>query len=77
MEKFRKFWKYGFVGGSGGGAPRSKQIFKELVEKSMETFKTLKIFMNFLRIFEYFLKFYRKFRVNLGEILERFGNMDL
>ena len=39
-EKFRKFWKYAFVGSS------SKNN-KNLVEKSMKTSKILKIFMNF------------------------------
>ena len=43
------FWKYGFVGGSGGGgAPEaSENILKKLVEKSMETCKLLKIAVNF------------------------------
>ena len=39
--------------------------------------KSMKIDMQILRFFEGFLKFYRNFRENLGEILENLGNMDL
>ena len=46
MEKFRKFWKYGFVGGSGADPPEASENIKKLVEKSMETCKILKIFIN-------------------------------
>ena len=49
-EKFRKFWKYGFVGGSGGGAAEASENIKKLVEKSMENGKILKLFMKFQRI---------------------------
>ena len=49
-EKFRKFWKYAFVGGSGAKPPEASDIFKNLVEKSMETCK-LKVFMNYESIF--------------------------
>ena len=47
-EKFRIFWRYAFVVGSGGGAPlpEPSEIIKNLVEKSMEIFKCLKIFTN-------------------------------
>ena len=47
MEKFRKFWKYGFVVGSGGGAPETNENIKKLVKKSMENGKILKPFMKF------------------------------
>ena len=47
MEKFRKFRKYGFVGGSGAEPPEASENIKKLVEKSVETGKILKIFMNF------------------------------
>ena len=46
-EKFKNIWKYTFVGGSRGGAPDANEISKTLVEKSMETCKLLKFFMNF------------------------------
>ena len=46
-EKFSKFWKYAFVGVSGGGPPEASEMIKNLVEKSMETCNFLKIFMNF------------------------------
>ena len=46
MEKFRKFSKYGFVGGS-GAEPRRFENIKKLIEKSMETCKILKVFMHF------------------------------
>ena len=44
MEKFRKFWKYGFVGGSGGGPHRSQRKYQKITRKingkrqSFETF---------------------------------------
>ena len=47
MWIFGKFWKCGFVGGSGAGPPEASGNIKKLVENSMETFKILKIFMNF------------------------------
>ena len=50
-EKFRKFGKYAFVGGSGAEPPEASEIIKNLVEKSMETCKLLKTFMNSERIF--------------------------
>ena len=46
MEKFRKFWKYGFVGGSGAEPHEASENLKT-AEKSIETCKILKIFMNF------------------------------
>ena len=51
LRKFRKFWKYAFVGGSGAEPPGPSEIIKNLVEKSMETCKRLKIFMNYESIF--------------------------
>ena len=50
-EKFRKFREYAFVGGSGAEPIEASEIIKKLVEKSMETCKILKIFMNHLSIF--------------------------
>ena len=41
MEKFRKFWKCGFV------APEASENIAKLVEKSMENGKILKLFMKF------------------------------
>ena len=41
METFRKFWKYAFIGAN------QEKLFKKLVEKSIETCKILKVFMNF------------------------------
>ena len=46
-KKFRKSWKYGFVGGPGAEPPEASENYKKLVEKSLETCKILKIFMNF------------------------------
>ena len=48
-EKFRKFWKYGFVGSSGVGAPppEATENMKILVGKSMENGKILKLYMKF------------------------------
>ena len=46
-ENFRKFWKYGFEGGSGGGDPEANENITKLVEKSMENGKILKLFMKF------------------------------
>ena len=43
----RKFWKYAFVGGSS----EASEIIENLVEKTMETSKHLKIFMNYESIF--------------------------
>ena len=52
MEKFRKLWKYGRGrGGLGAELPEANEIIKNLVEKSMETGKLLKIFMNYETIF--------------------------
>ena len=45
MKKFRKFWKYAFVGVQGTEPPEASEIIKNLVEKSMETCKLLKILM--------------------------------
>ena len=45
-----KFWIYAFVGGSEGGASETSENIKKWVEKSMETCKILKIFINFDRI---------------------------
>ena len=36
-ENLSKFWKYAFVGGSGGGALEASDFIKNLVEKSMES----------------------------------------
>ena len=47
MENLRKFWKYGFVGGSGAEPPEASENIKKLVEKSMENGKILKPFMKF------------------------------
>ena len=47
MEKFRKFWKYGFVEGSGAEPPEARENIKKFVEKSMENCKILKLFMKF------------------------------
>ena len=33
MENFRKFWKYGLVGGSGGGAPEAKENILKISRK--------------------------------------------
>ena len=46
-ENFRKCWKYGFVGGLGGGDPEASENIKKVVEKSMENCKILKLFMKF------------------------------
>ena len=45
-RKFReKFRKYAFIGGWGGAEPpKLAKLFKKLVEKSMETYKILKVF---------------------------------
>ena len=51
MEKFRKFWKYAFVGVRAASPLEAIEIIKSLVEKSMETGKILKIFMNYDSIF--------------------------
>ena len=51
LGKNLEFWKYAFVGGSGRGAPKANEIIKNLVEKSMETCRLLKIFMNYATIF--------------------------
>ena len=54
MEKHRKFWKYAFLGGSNGRippSPEASEIIKNLFEKSMETCKPLKIFINYESIF--------------------------
>ena len=48
MEKFGNMHLYG---GSGVWAPEASEIIKNLVEKSMETCKILKIFMNYESIF--------------------------
>ena len=50
MEKLRKLRKYAFVGGYGVD-PEASNIFKNVVEKSMETRTHFKIFMNYERIF--------------------------
>ena len=48
MEKVRKFLKYGFIGGSGGGrAPEAHENITKLVEKAVENGKILKLFMKF------------------------------
>ena len=46
MGKYRKFRTHAFVGGL-GEAPEPSEIIKYLFKKSMETCKTLKIFMDF------------------------------
>ena len=43
--KNRKFWKYGFVWGSGAEPPEASENIKRVVEKSMENCKILKLFM--------------------------------
>ena len=45
-EKFRKFWKYGFV-----GVRSASENIQKLVEKSTETRKNLKIFMNLAKFY--------------------------
>ena len=47
MENFRKFWKYGFIGGSGAEPPEASENIKKVVEKSMGNCKILKLFMKF------------------------------
>ena len=40
---FRKFWKYGFVGGSGGGAPEASENIKKRNRKingKLQNFET-------------------------------------
>ena len=48
MGKLRNIWKYAFVWGTVAEAPgKQAKLFKRLVEKSMETCKILKSFMNY------------------------------
>ena len=49
-EKFRKLWKYAFVGVRGRSPPKLAKLLKT-VEKSTETRKLLKNFMNYGSIF--------------------------
>ena len=49
--KFRKVWKYAFAWGSGAEASEVSEIIKNLIKKSMEACKLVKIFMNYERIF--------------------------
>ena len=42
-EKFRKFWKYGFEGGSGGGPPEASENIKKSSRKingKLQNFET-------------------------------------
>ena len=62
-EKFRKFWKYGFIWVRGADPPEaSENIFKKLGEKSMEAWK----FWKFSRIFSEFWLLKANFNKNYG-----------
>ena len=57
-EKFRKLWKYAFIGVRGGAEPpEASEIIKNLVEKAMAICKPLKGFINYNRIFPEKAKF--------------------